>query len=352
MRIIAKRYSATLVASSALAAAIAIGMASAGTEAGDAKFTRLAVPGAVVTCPFGINDAAAVAGSYLDTAGNYHGFLRARDGDITTFDAPGAGAYTGAIGINNKGTIAGNFTDSNGINHGFIRSAAGYFVTVDPPGSIDTTVLAINVWGAVAGIYVDASDGHHGFTRDANGAITPFDPSGSRETVAESINASGVITGIYYDANEAAHGFVRAPDGTITSFDAPGAWEYTTLDSVNDSDDMAGIYHDENGNLHSFELTRGGTFTEFDVPNAISTGAMGINDRGEIAGIFEINDTNARYVFVRGPNGAISTYSPPQGGTLPETTVAGMNDKAKIVGWTSNGSHVKHSKESGFILKP
>jgi hypothetical protein len=37
-----------------------------------------------------INNTGAIAGYYLDSRNVYHGFLRAIDGSITTFDAPGA----------------------------------------------------------------------------------------------------------------------------------------------------------------------------------------------------------------------------------------------------------------------
>ena len=38
-----------------------------------------------------INTAGAIAGMYKDSSSQYHGFVRAAKGTITTFDAPGAG---------------------------------------------------------------------------------------------------------------------------------------------------------------------------------------------------------------------------------------------------------------------
>jgi hypothetical protein len=109
--------------------------------------------------------------------------VRFPKGDITGFDAPGAG--TGAY----QGTSASS----------------------------------INAAGAIAAHYVDTSATPHGFVCAANGAITTFDVPGSEGTSASSINAAGIVTGSYIDANDATHGFVRATDGTITAFDAPGA---------------------------------------------------------------------------------------------------------------------------------
>jgi hypothetical protein len=56
-----------------------------------------------------------------------HGFVRARDGTITTFDAPGAGTGSGQGTfpnghINDTGTITGYDVDNNNVRHGFLRS--------------------------------------------------------------------------------------------------------------------------------------------------------------------------------------------------------------------------------------
>ena len=42
-----------------------------------------------------INPSKAIAGRYIDASDVSHGFLRAADGTITTFDAPGAGTGPG-----------------------------------------------------------------------------------------------------------------------------------------------------------------------------------------------------------------------------------------------------------------
>jgi hypothetical protein len=60
---------------------------------------------------FGINPAGVIAGEYADASFVFHGFVRAANGTITTFDAPGAGTGPGqgteAFGINYAGTIEG-----------------------------------------------------------------------------------------------------------------------------------------------------------------------------------------------------------------------------------------------------
>jgi hypothetical protein len=63
-------------------------------------------------------------GSYNDAHTINHGFLRARDGTITAFDAPGArtGFNEGTVplGITDLGEIMGEVIDSSDVAHGFI----------------------------------------------------------------------------------------------------------------------------------------------------------------------------------------------------------------------------------------
>ena len=91
-----------------------------------------------------------------------HGFLRAPNGKITTFDAPDAGSQGG------QGT------------------------GVSFPGGL-------NDWGAVTGAYLDQSGNLHGYVRFPEGAITEFDPPGGSRVAGQAINVFGVSVGNYND---------------------------------------------------------------------------------------------------------------------------------------------------------
>jgi hypothetical protein len=115
-----------------------------------------------------------------------HGFVRATDGTITTFDAPGAGT-----------------TPTPGC--GFV------FGTCQ-----GTVASATNPAGIAAGEYRNASDAHHGYVRAPNGTFTFFDPPGAgtgsgQGTIPVSITPAGAIAGFYVDANNVCHGFLRIP---------------------------------------------------------------------------------------------------------------------------------------------
>jgi hypothetical protein len=112
--------------------------------------------------PLAINPAGAVTGDYTDANFSVHGFLRARDGTITTFDAPGAVFGTLPTAINPAGVVTGlSLTQTSG--HGFLRARDGTFTTFDAPGAVGTQPSGINPAGAVTGYYVDENAGVHGF---------------------------------------------------------------------------------------------------------------------------------------------------------------------------------------------
>src|SRR5215471_18121064 len=85
-----------------------------------------------------MNPAGTIAGYYTDASYGTHGFLRAKDGTITTFDATPASIYTNAASINSAGTITGYWADPAIFpdTDVFVRDPKGIITTFAPPGSI------------------------------------------------------------------------------------------------------------------------------------------------------------------------------------------------------------------------
>jgi hypothetical protein len=135
------------------------------------------VSGAAGTMPTSINPAGEIAGSYWDTSGVTHGFLRTPDGTITApIDAPGAGNLSGqgtSVSSNNSaGVITGNYTDADGVSHGYLRTPDGRFTIFNvrgagaaPDQGEGTFPTGNNSAGAIMGYYVDVSLASHGFLR-------------------------------------------------------------------------------------------------------------------------------------------------------------------------------------------
>jgi hypothetical protein len=189
------------------------------------------------TVAYANNDAGTVTGFYTDESVVPHGFLRTRDGQFTSFDAPGAGLGsmldqgTVPYSINDAGVIAGQYEDPGNVFHGFIRHHDGSFVSFDAPGAgtaagSGTLAYSLNLKGDTAGVSFDDNFGEHGFVRWHGGETVSFDPDGSIGTMVcqeTCLNASGSAAGYYLDAAFTIHGFVRHRNGTLVSFDAPAA---------------------------------------------------------------------------------------------------------------------------------
>src|SRR5215469_13483345 len=69
-----------------------------------------------------------------------------------TFDVPGAGTGAGQgttpYAINPSGAIAGPYTDANNVDHGFLRAADGTISTFDVAGA-STDAISLSASGAI-----------------------------------------------------------------------------------------------------------------------------------------------------------------------------------------------------------
>jgi hypothetical protein len=98
------------------------------------RFVDINVPGSQLTGPLKMNDRRQVVGIYVDAdaepnpvgtapPGAVHGFLW-DEGDFETIDVSGAVA-TLVTGINNRGDVVGSYIDTGGAYHGFVRDRRG-----------------------------------------------------------------------------------------------------------------------------------------------------------------------------------------------------------------------------------
>lgn len=188
--------------------------------------TKFDVPGAGKSGPGGtypnsINPAGVITGNYSDNSCVSHGFVREPDGRTSTFDNPEPGTPPFQTNpdlipysINPAGVITGNYVNARtAASHGFLRATDGAITTFDAPGAgtssfNGTYPNSINPAGVITGDYVDNSSKTHGFVREPDGSITTFDAPGAFYTSAYSINSAGTITGYCVDKN-GFHGFLR-----------------------------------------------------------------------------------------------------------------------------------------------
>ena len=163
------------------------------------RFTSIDVPGSLVTGPLKINDRRQVVGIYLDGS-TLHGFLW-DDGDYTTIDVPGAAA-TLVLGINNRGQTVGSYIDDAGAYHGFVRDKQGAVTSLPAAPGADpmaggTQPTSINDRGQIVGLAYDAQGGSRGFLLE-RGTLTMIDATPDAVfTRASDINNRGRIVGDY-----------------------------------------------------------------------------------------------------------------------------------------------------------
>jgi hypothetical protein len=374
---------------------------SAQTARREARLVEFDAPGATTVWPQACdpycgtaavanNDLGEIVGSYTDGNIVPHGFLRSPNGEITSFDAPGAGLGNGldqgtvAYAINDLGEIAGQFQDSSYVFHGFVRYPNGSFATFDEPDAgtevnqplnpvnpyPGTLALDINLRGATAGYYVDKSNAAHGFVRSPANQFTSFDPTGSVNTYvcgATCLSLDGAVVGYYWDSKlyqgfNVIHGFVRQANGTITSFDAPEPTTptpfFTIATSINPKGEITGYSADSNFVVHGFVRHADGSFTTFNDPEAGTgtpepyaqgTSSLSINLVGTTTGQYRDASDNG-HGFERFPDGQFANFDAPDAAlgsrfaTLPQTN----NAEGEVAGLYTDANNLDH----GFLWIP
>ena len=290
-------------------------------RAASPTYTTIDYPGALDTITTGINRVGAIVGDFRFTEnGRILGFLFS-GGTFTQIECPSA-QLTRPTGISDNGNVVGFCESSDSKSHGFLLSG-GVLTLIDFPGAVETSVRGNDNAGDMVGAYCAAqttskclSAGNtHGFLM-RGGAFTTIDFPGAVFTEAWRINELGEILGRYLNPEGKFHLFLLS-NGTFTSVpDPPGAIEtafgITFLGGLNRNGDIASDYCDLApcpaspsdffkfaGSTHGFLLS-GGVYTTIDFPGAVNTGAFGINDIGEIVGVFFGQDGN-EHGFLRTP---------------------------------------------------
>jgi hypothetical protein len=212
----------------------------------------------------------------------------------------------------------------------------GRFTTFDTPGD-GTELVDVNTRDRVAGGYIDAQDRRRGFVRDKRGRVTLFDyPGAERRTFVNKINDLGQIVGNAFvpapSDDEGRRAYLRDPDGTFTTISVPGAVTTQAL-GLDDRGRVVGDYLDQSGSYHGY-LRKRGRFTTIDFPGSTSTAITGLNDRGEMVGVY-VDAHGAPHGVYRSTRGRIITIDAP--GVI-NTVPFDVNARGQIVGFTAGGS--------------
>jgi len=186
--------------------------------------------------------------------------------------------------------------------------------TIDCPGASMTQLTGINNSGQIAG-YCDQAVG----VLYSGGVFTPIiDPASPGYTRPMAIDDNGQIVGT---ANSGDSGFLYS-GGIFSQLAYPGATD-TEANGINDSGEIVGLYivlPNEHGFLYS-----GGIFTTIDYPGAIWTQLWGVNNVGEVVGTYW---SNGQHGFLY-TGGTFTSIDYPGDSSIQPT---GINDSGEIVG--------------------
>ena len=300
----------------------------------EAKWVSIDVTGSFQTTPVAINDKEAVTGSWLDNSGISHGFSRASDGTITSFDAA-ENVNTQVLAINNNGSVAGYYFDFSGNESGFIRAPDGTITSFVVPNTVNTTPATINNKGATTGYaYSYQTEGYIGFLRTPGGKIKIFQVPKSAQTYGYAIDGAGHIAGAYVDGKGFFHGFIRGPDGKFARYSIPDVDAIWLVPAgIDSSGDIAGTYASGDYVSHCFLRKGDGTIVKLDLTGwtfcQVGSGetAGGISNSGAITGSY--TDSSGNHGFLMRPNGSVRQLDYPGG---QETIPVGVNDTDEVTG--------------------
>jgi len=244
---------------------------------------------ATETDSFAVNNAGAIAGDYVDSAGIQHAMILAGK-KLTTVNHKGCnttgGFSSGAIafyGINSAGAAAGWCTSTKtALAEAFVYSA-GKLTAINFPKSNGTQAYGINDKGDVVGLYLDSASVQHGFVKKGS-KYTSIDVTGDTSTEAWGINNAGQIT-VFAISSAGGYDSFLYNGKTFKKISDPSAGtEGTIVRAPNNKGDIAGTYFNS-ASVETGFLLHGGKYYDVVDPKADNdTRNDGLNDKLEIVG--------------------------------------------------------------------
>jgi hypothetical protein len=220
----------------------------------------VAVPGAVDTETYQVNDEGLIAVSFFGKSSIYHAAVYDSVHHSLTVlpDVPGAPENL-AGGITNSGLVVGDtFTSSSftgGVGWTYQNGHYSFFTAPgDSPAQGGTATYSVNNQGQIVGYVFNSSGAQSGYVK-TGATYAMLDYPGATGTVAYGINNEDVVTGSY----------------------ALGGVQYGYLwykGVFTDNGDLAGIYVDKSGNPHGFDA--------LNVPAAVSDMAVTTADIADL----------------------------------------------------------------------
>jgi probable HAF family extracellular repeat protein len=262
------------------------------------------------------------------------GFVLDR-GRFDRIDLPGNGGATALSGITNRGTIIGKAPDEDGVGFdALVGDRQHGFQRFDYPRAMGTYATKANERGVIVGaanrdfpsVGNPAEPGTFGYRLDRSGFTRIAFPR-AVTTQAFDVNNRDQVVGEYVDRNGVYHGY-RWKNGRFTTFDGPRGALGASITGINDRGDMVGMYITADG-VRGFVL-RDGSYTTFGALGQPLVLLPDINNRGRIAGTATDLVTEAHgFLLARGVKGPVTRIDVPR---ASDTFVFGLDDRGRLVG--------------------
>ena len=288
-------------------------------------------PDSVETQIYGISDATgALTGNFIDAFGIRRGF----SGEIIV-EFPGA-PETFADFVNASGRMVGSYIDTDGIYHAYVRSLKGKFTSIKLPdvgkleyyfihgiSDADTIVARSKAVDDVPRTYVGKF-----------GVLQELRFPGSVSTEGYNINQDGSVVGYYDTADGRRHGFIARPIAdeaplvaqppthtyTFESIDVPGI-DFLAVTASSDFEDYAGYTKSADGEKEVAFTLIDDVFMTYDFSGSQKTHFYALGNNGQAAGHYQ--DSDGLYHGVILENGELRQYNFPN---AVETEIYGISD--------------------------
>ncbi len=288
-------------------------------------------PDSVETQIYGISDATgALTGNFIDASGIRRGF----SGEIIV-EYPGA-PETFADFVNASGRMVGSYIDTDGIYHAYVRSSKGKFTSIKLPdvekleyyfiygiSDADTIVVLSKAVDDVPRTYVGKF-----------GVLQELRFPGSVSTEGYNINQDGSVVGYYDTADGRRHGFIARPIAdeaplvaqppthtyTFESIDVPGI-DFLAVTASSDFEAYAGYTKSADGEKEVAFTLIDGVFMTYDFPGSQKTHFYALGNNGIAAGHYQ--DSDGLYHGVILENGELRQYNFPN---AVQTEIYGISD--------------------------
>ena len=253
-----------------------------------------------------------------------------------------------ALGVNNSGLVTGAYV--NPVTSGwtsFVLENGKLTTGIEIHGATDTILGPANIFGVESGNFGDETNQRPVFRDIYRGTYAPLpEIPGLPYNNGNGINDFGHGVGVAYvsgDINSGGNGLGMNWfwDGRDYSFfTVPGSEvNGASVGGLNDWDQISGYYVDGTGNPHGF-IKNGTKYTTLDAPGAVYTIGGTINNEGAVAGLY-VNPDGSHHGFIWS-KGQFTTVDANVPGSIG-TEWIGINDHGNLAGIYFDASHAAHA---------